>query len=111
MSTERFCPICGRTGVKLIENLCEYCYRERHPLAEVISSEVRVPVCRECLSYVYRGRWVRPRSLDPENFVREVTERYLDKVLRFHGEVKEVRLSFTNLELLTLEDLSQALSH
>ncbi len=107
MSTERFCALCNKTGVKLIENLCEECYRKLHPLIEVREEVLRVPVCRECLSYVFRGRWSRVKYYrSSEEFLREIISKFLDRVIQIRGEAKEVKFTVENPEVLDLSDLS-----
>jgi nonsense-mediated mRNA decay protein 3 len=60
---KRFCFVCGTVTEELIEGRCPKCLLRD---VEVLKFPRRVTarVCRECLRYMSRGRWIAPE--DPE---------------------------------------------
>ncbi len=110
MVGERFCPICGRTGVKFIGNICADCYRKEHPLAEVKRvKDLRVVICRYCLSYFIEGRWHRrhKRVSSPHEYVRYIIEsKIVPKVLVPKGEVSSIETDIEYSDVYAMQSLS-----
>lgn len=60
---DRFCPKCGAKGKNFIKNLCEKCFWEEK--VSHIPNNLRVYLCRSCLSYLQGKRWIRIKKKDP----------------------------------------------
>lgn len=97
MLREVRCPVCGRVVDRLVEGVCEECYRKEHPLLEFKLDRLVIDVCRSCGALRFRrGRW----HSSVEELEREVSREY-SRLIRPKGVLTEVRVGFSR-------DLSKA---
>ncbi|PLJ77157.1 MAG: hypothetical protein B7L53_08130 [Thermofilum sp. NZ13] len=100
------CPVCGRRVDKLVEGVCEECYRREHPLAEPKVKRLEVEVCRSCGALRFRkGKWHSNVGDLEAEIAREAS-----RLLRFRGYVSGVEAELSkDLSLLTLKVRGKAL--
>ena len=91
-----FCFVCGRVTEKLIEGRCPECLLRD---VEVLKfpRTVTARVCRECLRYMSRGRWVTPE--EPEESVLLAVRSALEELIP--PEVLEKELSFGEVSFIS----------
>ncbi len=80
----RFCPICGREVEYLIEGLCHECYRRNNPLVKEVPKEIKIVICSNCLSILYRGRWIRKG--------RVVLKKIIQESITFRGNITDFEM-------------------
>jgi len=87
----RICPICGRETDRLIDGLCENCFRKNNPLVKNLPSIDRLTfkVCVNCGSVLYRGRWTR--RLD-------VIKKHILELLKTRGIISRVDIGDFELQ-------------
>lgn len=86
------CPACGRLVDRLVDGLCEECYRKEHPLVDVKSASIEVEVCRVCGSMRFkRDKWVSSR----DELGLEL-KRGIHRVLRVQGYVQNIDVKISN---------------
>lgn len=73
-----FCYVCGRATDKLIEGKCPRCVLRDVEVLK-LPQRVTAKVCRECLRYVSRGRWVSAE--DPERSLEMAVKSSLEELL------------------------------
>ncbi len=93
----RFCIKCGKLEDEnnpLIDNLCSKCFLEERKLVNV-PEVIRVAICKRCLAYNAKGKWIRPASRDFLEVLQEaVTMELFNKIeTKMHG----VKVSFEPL--------------
>lgn len=81
----RFCIICGKKNVPLINNMCLECYKKNYSLIEV-PKEVSIEICPQCLSYKFKDRWFRASSPDPVEAVSEASMRSISAKMKIKAK-------------------------
>ncbi len=85
------CPLCGRETDKLIDGLCENCFRKNNPLLRQVPSIDRLTfrICTSCGSILYRGRWTRRV---------DVIKKHIIELLKTRGQISRIDVSDIALE-------------
>jgi nonsense-mediated mRNA decay protein 3 len=83
--TKRFCALCGKTDVPLIENLCESCYLKKNP-PFTVKHEFEVRICPHCYSYKLSKKWVQTNSFNPKEFLEIVIEQNSPRFIKHSPE-------------------------
>ncbi|MGB9709809.1 MAG: NMD3-related protein [Infirmifilum sp.] len=99
------CPACGRETDKLVEGLCEDCYRKEHPLLELKSDHVELHVCRICGSLsIRKDKWLSSRE-----DLEEDLEKNISKIARVRGLLREVDIKVSeDLSLIIIKAKGRA---
>jgi len=97
MSSNRkklFCIECGKLLDKneIINGLCIECYRKFYSLFDV--NDVKVDVCRKCLAFKHRDKWVRVKTYELEDVVQQILQIKTPYIIEKHGRVE---ISFGNI--------------
>ena len=92
-----FCYVCGRVTDRLIEGKCSRCLLRN---VEVLKFPRRVTarMCRECLRYISRGRWVSAE--DPEKSLEMAVESSLEELLPV-SDIVDKEFSFGEAEFIS----------
>ncbi|NPA23991.1 MAG: hypothetical protein GXO23_06840 [Crenarchaeota archaeon] len=87
----RICPVCGREVDRLVDGLCEECYRRSNPLVRDLPRIDRLTfrVCVVCGSVLYKGRWTR--RLD-------VIKRHILDLVKTRGLISKIEIGEISLE-------------
>ncbi len=87
----KICPVCGRPTDRLIEGLCEECFRKSNPLVKDLPKIDRLTfrVCVVCGSVLYKGRWTR--RLD-------VIRRHISDLVKTRGIITKIDVGNIALE-------------
>ncbi len=87
----KICPVCGRPTDKLIDGLCEECFRKSNPLVKDLPKIDRLTfrVCAICGSVLYKGRWTR--RLD-------VIKKHISDLIKTRGLITKVEVGDIVLE-------------
>ncbi|RLE64217.1 MAG: hypothetical protein DRJ47_08240 [Thermoprotei archaeon] len=87
---KRFCAVCGKSDTPLINNLCPECFKKENRL--IVSPEpVKILLCRNCLSYFHKGKWISPRSYASiPGIIKDAIETRVISQLKKKGEVIDV---------------------
>ncbi|MEZ0344980.1 MAG: NMD3-related protein [Infirmifilum sp.] len=99
------CPVCGRTVERLVNGLCEECYRREHPLLELKTDHVELEVCRICGSLRFKkGKWVSSRDEAAEEL-----RRMFPRLARSQGQIRYVKVELpSSLSLVVFKVTGRA---
>ena len=98
----RFCPLCGKPVEKLIEGMCEDCYKLEHPLLVIPQEPIKIQVCKVCGAYRLKGAWKVPKSAD---VLAEAAVECVRRKLKPRSEIKRVDIAITRIRGLKAEVL------
>ena len=89
-----FCIECGKPLDKneIINGLCIECYRKFYSLFDV--KDVKVDVCRKCLAFKHRDKWIRVKTSEMEEVVQQILQIKAPYLIEKHGKVE---ISFKNI--------------
>ncbi len=99
------CPVCGRHVDKLVDGMCEECFRREHPLVSLKVKQLEIEVCRSCGSLRFRkGKWYS----DVKELEREIA-REASRLVRARDSISAVEAEFSrDLSLLFLKVTGKA---
>jgi len=89
-----FCIECGKPLDKneIINGLCIECYRKFYSLFDV--KDIGVDVCRKCLAFKHRDKWIRVKTSELEDVVQQILQIKAPHIIEKHGKVE---ISFRNI--------------
>ncbi|MFX1295775.1 MAG: NMD3-related protein [Promethearchaeota archaeon] len=99
---QKFCYKCGKLATektKLIENLCQQCYIEIHPLVK-FPQPLQLKLCNKCSRYFLKNRWFSSHFDKLENLLDYVVKETILYQLEIHSKTELVIATniFDNLE-------------
>lgn len=83
--SKRFCALCGKTDVPLIENLCQACYFKKNPPFS-IKHEPELRICPHCFSYKLSKKWVQTQSSNQTEFLEQAIAQVLPLFIKHSPE-------------------------
>jgi nonsense-mediated mRNA decay protein 3 len=87
---KKFCIVCGREDVELIDRMCPSCYIKTKRLV-VFPPVILGKICKICNAEWIDGKWVRLAETEYDA-VRDVVLRYLAKEMIIDRNVKDYRI-------------------
>ena len=87
---KKFCIVCGREDVELIDRMCPSCYIKTKKLVE-FPPVILGKLCKICNAEWIDGKWVRLSETEYDA-VRDLILRYLAKEMIIDKNVKDYRI-------------------
>jgi nonsense-mediated mRNA decay protein 3 len=82
---KRFCALCGKTDIPLVENLCQECYFKKNPPFS-IKREPEIRICPNCFSYKLSKKWVQTESSNIIEFLEQAITQVLTLLIKHPPE-------------------------
>ncbi|WP_338603587.1 NMD3-related protein [Sulfolobus tengchongensis] len=92
----KFCVLCGRQNVELIDSLCVDCYIKTKKLIEV-PRKISGKYCKICGAQWVKGKWVRSSKTSLTSVVEDIIIRELGENVEINKNVDEFAFDVKNI--------------
>ena len=89
---QNFCYKCGKIPKeknKLLDNLCQECYTELHPLLK-IPHPLQLKLCKKCNRFYLKDRWISSHFTELEDLLEYATKEVIPLKLEFPSKAELV---------------------